>query len=156
MVNEKDFFNSLLDEDKCMFACIRWTLFCQWQIKLYASTKELYNCNQVDTFLQDIFYIKLHGYLNEGYKYIKNYQHLYASYLPQDYAFIIEHLRCEVEELIGEISKEEMSYIEYRRHTAAHMFQPNYDLGVILPDTSNKIKKVMTINNHIDSRMESI
>ena len=155
MGNEKEYFESLPQEEKFVFAYTRWFLFCQWQIKLYASVKHLFAINDVDTFMQDIFYIKLHGYLNEGYKFLASFHKIYALYLPMEFSYIVAGLKDEAKELKQIISKEEESYIEYRRHTATHLFQSDYDIiSATQVVSSKKVQKQSRVNIHIESKLD--
>lgn len=152
IMTEKEYFDLLQDDEKCRLAITRWTLFCQWQVRLYVIENELFELcrqNKVDGFAQEMFYIKLYGYLTEGNKYIANFQQLDAPYLPFDVNNIIMRLREEIYELRQAISNDEYITIEYRRHTASHLFQPKYDYNcdVLSKHKKMELKKIQKLRN---------
>lgn len=99
--------------------------FIQWLYKLFGLNNELHT--EYNTFYQLLFYIVVYELLTEGRDY--NMRNI-DSFKPKDdchnkwfYDKIEEHL----EKIRNSLSDEEYVFIEYKRHTACHIFQNQYE-----------------------------
>ena len=90
-------------------------------------------------YYQELFYVKLFGFLDESPKFIADCEEKFA-----DNSFMIEwlqHVRIWREELFKGLTEDEIIYLQYRRVRAAHMFQNGFEYDADSP-TQNDIKIV--------------
>ena len=114
-----------------------WKLF-------YDATKALFVLDDLlaekpNWYYQELFYIKLFGFLDESPKFIAKCKEKFV-----DSRFMIEwlqHVQCWREELFEILSEDEIIYLQYRRVRAAHMFQNGFEYDTNEPN-QNKLKIV--------------
>ena len=97
-------------------------LFLQWQMDLYCLDGEL--ANEYNRFLQQLYYIKLSEYLISGKRTLSNLSSI--NTIKDDIA--VKDLINFQQELLNNLSEEEFQYIQYRRHSSAHISLDGYDL----------------------------
>lgn len=111
--------------------------FIQWIINLFAIDDFLKT--KYDTFYQDLYYVKLYELLTYGIKYVNEKKEiLNESYFEENW---YKCLSNEFIDLRNQISKQEFSYIEYRRHSASHIFQKDYEIYLDKVGNINKALK---------------
>ncbi len=132
-------------------------LFLQWQMDLYCLDGEL--ANEYNRFLQQLYYIKLSEYLISGKRTLSNLSSI--NTIKDDIA--VKDLINFQQELLNNLSEEEFQYIQYRRHSSAHIYLDGYDLfytngnkrpemQIYLKGSCSKVKMEREkINDYIDS-----
>lgn len=132
-------------------------LFFQWQMDLYCLDGEL--ANEYNRFLQQLYYIKLSEYLISGKRTLSNLSSI--NTIKDDIA--VKDLINFQQELLNNLSEEEFQYIQYRRHSSAHISLDGYDLfytngnkrpemQIYLKGSCSKVKMEREkINDYIDS-----
>ncbi|MBQ8722253.1 MAG: hypothetical protein IJY67_08960 [Paludibacteraceae bacterium] len=132
-------------------------LFLQWQMDLYCLDGEL--ANEYNRFLQQLYYIKLSEYLISGKRTLSNLSSI--NTIKDDIA--VKDLINFQQELLNNLSEEEFQYIQYRRHSSAHISLDGYDLfytngnkrpemQIYLKGSCSKVKMEREkINDYIDS-----
>lgn len=132
-------------------------LFLQWQMDLYCLDGEL--ANEYNRFLQQLYYIKLSEYLISGKRTLSNLSSI--NTIKDDIA--VKDLINFQQELLNNLSEEEFQYIQYRRHSSAHISLDGYDLfytngnkrpemQIYLKGSCSKVKmERKKINDYIDS-----
>ena len=132
-------------------------LFLQWQMDLYCLDGEL--ANEYNRFLQQLYYIKLSEYLISGKRALSNLSSI--NTIKDDIA--VKDLINFQQELLNNLSEEEFQYIQYRRHSSAHISLDGYDLfytngnkrpemQIYLKGSCSKVKMEREkINDYIDS-----
>lgn len=132
-------------------------LFLQWQMDLYCLDGEL--ANEYNRFLQQLYYIKLSEYLISGKRTLSNLSLI--NTIKDDIA--VKDLINFQQELLNNLSEEEFQYIQYRRHSSAHISLDGYDLfytngnkrpemQIYLKGSCSKVKMEREkINDYIDS-----
>lgn len=132
-------------------------LFLQWQMDLYCLDGEL--ANEYNRFLQQLYYIKLSEYLISGKRILSNLSSI--NTIKDDIA--VKDLINFQQELLNNLSEEEFQYIQYRRHSSAHISLDGYDLfytngnkrpemQIYLKGSCSKVKMEREkINDYIDS-----
>ena len=132
-------------------------LFLQWQMDLYCLDGEL--ANEYNRFLQQLYYIKLSEYLISGKRTLSNLSSI--NTIKDDIA--VKDLINFQQELLNNLSEEEFQYIQYRRHSSAHISLDGYDMfytngnkrpemHVYLKGSCSKVKMEREkINDYIDS-----
>lgn len=132
-------------------------LFLQWQMDLYCLDGEL--ANEYNRFLQQLYYIKLSEYLISGKRTLLNLSSI--NTIKDDIA--VKDLINFQQELLNNLSEEEFQYIQYRRHSSAHISLDGYDLfytngnkrpemQIYLKGSCSKVKMEREkINDYIDS-----
>lgn len=132
-------------------------LFLQWQMDLYCLDGEL--ANEYNRFLQQLYYIKLSEYLISGKRALSNLSSI--NIIKDDIA--VKDLINFQQELLNNLSEEEFQYIQYRRHSSAHISLDGYDLfytngnkrpemQIYLKGSCSKVKMEREkINDYIDS-----
>ena len=132
-------------------------LFLQWQMDLYCLDGEL--ANEYNRFLQQLYYVKLSEYLTSGKRTLSNLSSI--NTIKDDIA--VKDLINFQQELLNNLSEEEFQYIQYRRHSSAHISLDGYDLfytngnkrpemQIYLKGSCSKVKMEREkINDYIDS-----
>ena len=132
-------------------------LFLQWQMDLYCLDDALQN--EYNRFLQQLYYIKLSEYLISGKRTLSNLSSI--NTIKDDIA--VKDLINFQQELLNNLSEEEFQYIQYRRHSSAHISLDGYDLfytngnkrpemQIYLKGSCSKVKMEREkINDYIDS-----
>lgn len=132
-------------------------LFLQWQMDLYCLDGEL--ANEYNRFLQQLYYVKLSEYLISGKRTLSNLSSI--NTIKDDIA--VKDLINFQQELLNNLSEEEFQYIQYRRHSSAHISLDGYDLfytngnkrpemQIYLKGSCSKVKMEREkINDYIDS-----
>lgn len=132
-------------------------LFLQWQMDLYCLDGEL--ANEYNRFLQQLYCIKLSEYLISGKRTLSNLSSI--NTIKDDIA--VKDLINFQQELLNNLSEEEFQYIQYRRHSSAHISLDGYDLfytngnkrpemQIYLKGSCSKVKMEREkINDYIDS-----
>lgn len=132
-------------------------LFLQWQMDLYCLDGDL--ANEYNRFLQQLYYIKLSEYLISGKRTLSNLSSI--NTIKDDIA--VKDLINFQQELLNNLSEEEFQYIQYRRHSSAHISLDGYDLfytngnkrpemQIYLKGSCSKVKMEREkINDYIDS-----
>lgn len=132
-------------------------LFLRWQMDLYCLDGEL--ANEYNRFLQQLYYIKLSEYLISGKRTLSNLSSI--NTIKDDIA--VKDLINFQQELLNNLSEEEFQYIQYRRHSSAHISLDGYDLfytngnkrpemQIYLKGSCSKVKMEREkINDYIDS-----
>lgn len=132
-------------------------LFLQWQMDLYCLDGEL--ANEYNRFLQQLYYIKLSEYLISGKRTLSNLSSI--NTIKDDIA--VKDLINFQQELLNNLSEGEFQYIQYRRHSSAHISLDGYDLfytngnkrpemQIYLKGSCSKVKMEREkINDYIDS-----
>lgn len=100
-------------------------LFGQWLRNFFFLNKKLYE--EYDTIYQKTYYTKLYGLLTEGLEYAKKA----LSYLQGGenieklnwYQMLVDGLQG----IKSDLSEIEFQFIEYKRHSACHIFQEQYE-----------------------------
>lgn len=116
---------------------IQETQFGQWLSRLFYLNEELHK--EYDSLYQESYYVKLHELLTEGKEYaeetldwmidldnrLKGLQVKMTTEKIVWYNILIHGLK----EIRETISDEELGFMEYKRHSASHIFQNNYEVG---------------------------
>ncbi len=124
--------------------------FAQWLRSIFYLNQKL--SEEFDLIYQDAFYVKLYTLLEEGLKYATKVREILSKggniSNTQWYSTLIESLL----KIRSSLDESELLYIEYRRHSASHIFQNSYEH--IQEDLSiKKIRKerdLAVINNLIE------
>jgi len=129
--------------------------FAQWLRSTFYLNQKLFE--EFDLIYQEAFYVKLYTLLEEGLKYATKVREILSKgeniSKTQWYTTLIESLL----KIRSSLDESELLYIEYRRHSASHIFQNDYehiqddlsikkirkkrDLAVIKNSTEDLIRK---------------
>jgi len=104
---------------------VQQTQFEQWLQYLFYLNNEL--TKEYDFVHQDSFYVKFYDAITEGLIYAKKVlKTLEGGSNKEKYSFFI-NLISGLDDLKSTLDESELDYIEYRRHSASHIFQNQYE-----------------------------
>jgi hypothetical protein len=104
-------------------------LFGQWVRHFFLLNHELHN--KYDTIYQSVFYVKFYELITIGLTYIDEVLEAIKDSDNKEKIETYEELKRGIIEFKSEFSIEELEFIEYKRHSASHIFQHHYETRLL-------------------------
>jgi hypothetical protein len=128
--------------------------FEQWLMFFFYLNEELHK--GYDTIYQSSFYIKLYELLNEGSAYAKEVLDSLSSRVNVEKIKWYNKLDKGLSEIRSTFSDDEFEFIEYKRHSASHIFQNKYEVEIKKNGSLKTKYKNSESLDEINSRFQKI
>jgi hypothetical protein len=102
--------------------------FTQWLQFFFYLSQELHK--EYDSIYQDAFYVKLYELLTEGVAYAEDVKSNVTPGINDEKIKWYKTLIAGLTNLRSLFSDEEFEFIQYKRHSASHIFQDKYEIGI--------------------------